>query len=269
MKIDLHVHTDHSFDCEMSVNSLVEIAESVGMNAIAITDHDTMSACEAARKLAREVVIIPGMEITCRGGTHIIGLFLKDDIVSSDILDTINEIHEQGGLVLIPHLFRPDTGLLFNKETKNQFDGEEILKILSRVDLIEAINSGCKLDDILNTDKFLSFHPDIPRTAGSDAHLPDDIGKAYVELEEIKSNSLNDIREALLHSPRTIRYEAYDAEAEWEMPTAKIQVRKGSLDFKKRSLLPSYIKRSIQTIYRKSAGKLIDARSRKGKENVK
>lgn len=266
MKIDLHTHTEHSFDSELSVRTLIQNAKKVGLHAIAITDHDSMSACGIAKKLAKQIAIIPGMEITSRGGTHITGLFLKDEIVSKDIFDIIDEIHDQGGLALIPHPFRPGSGLIFNKEKRTIFTGEETMRILSSTDLIETVNFRCSAEDTLSAERFFGFHPDIPQTAGSDAHSNDEVGKAYVELEKVKSDSLEDIKEALLHSPRTIRFEAYSEEAGWETRTTKVALKKKSLVVRTRHIFPSSVKESIRAFYQKSAGKLVEKRRRKTEE---
>ncbi len=258
MKIDIHVHTEHSFDCESGIDAVIRHATDIGLDAIAITDHDNLSAYGIAKKSAKDIVIIPAMEITATGGTHIIGLFLEDEIVSRDIFDIIDEVHNQDGLVMIPHPFRPGTGLIYNKDKQNHFSGEDIRKILSGVDLIEAVNFRCRQQDILETDKFLALCPDISRTAGSDAHFVDEIGKAYVELEKVKSNSLKDIKKALKISPRLIRYEAFSIEGKQEVIAVKDGARKRSIISKTRDIIPSTIRRSIRAIYKKSTGRMWD-----------
>jgi len=266
MKIDLHIHSNHSFDGKSSVESLLDNAKEAGLDAIAITDHDNMSACGVAKKVANNIVIIPGMEITSEGGTHIIGLFLKEEIVSRNITEIIDEIHEQGGLVLLPHPYRAGTGLVYNRDKMNLFNGEDMVQILSGVDLIEAVNARCSQDAMVNTDRYLALHPDIPQTASSDAHVDYEVGSAYVDLEKVKSNSLDDIREALLYSPRTMRFEVYCDEKERETRTVRLGGKKKSLMLRTRKLVPPYIRKSIQTIYEKSAGKLMHPRRDKIKE---
>jgi predicted metal-dependent phosphoesterase TrpH len=265
MKIDLHTHTKHSFDCQTDVGSLVKRAEKAGLDAIAIADHDTMSACGIAGETAESLAIIPAMEITSSGGTHIIGLFLRDEVQSREIHDIIDEIHDQKGLVLIPHPFRPETGLFYNKEKNNQFTGEETAMILSRIDLIEAVNFRCRPGGQLETHKFLAERSEIAQTAGSDAHLVEEIGKAYVELEKVSSGSLESIKEALLFSPRTIRYEVYSAEKLSRIEEVRIEGVKKSTMLKAKGIIPAPVRNSIRTLYRKSAGRLVESRRRKPK----
>lgn len=214
MKIDLHVHTSHSFDCKSRVEDVVRSAEEAGLDAIAITDHDTRSAVELASGLARHVTIIPGTEISSWKGIHIIGLFIHNEIVSRDIFEIIDEIHLQGGLAVIPHPFRHSTGLLYGKEKHHLFSGEDLKEIMSRIDLVEVINYGCKSEENIEANTYFEAFPDLPQIAGSDAHEPSAIGRAYVEIPDAKTDNLDRIKRALLKSSRVIRYEAFDIDGD-------------------------------------------------------
>lgn len=80
---DLHVHTTHS-DGVCSPGEVVRAAASVGLGAVAITDHDTVSAVAVARPEAARVGVelIPGVELTAEYAgreVHILGLFIRDD----------------------------------------------------------------------------------------------------------------------------------------------------------------------------------------------
>lgn len=255
MKLDLHIHSEHSFDCDVPIDTIIKRAEELGLGAVAITDHDTMSGCALAEKVATRVTVIPSEEITAEGGTHIIGLFLKDEINSRNIFEIIDEIHNQQGLVLLPHPFRPGSGFMFNKDHRGQYTGEETMKILSGVDLIEAVSFSSRPDEITDTDRFLALRPDHPQTSGSDAHTPDDIGKAYVELEDVKSNSLDDIREALIYSPRFIRYEAYSHDKS-AIRSRPVKGKKKPLYSMVGTLLPAAWRRSIDAIFRRTTRRL-------------
>lgn len=79
---DLHVHTTHS-DGVYSPGEVVRAAASVGLAAVAITDHDTMSALPVARREAERlgIELINGVELTAeREGRelHVLGHFVDD-----------------------------------------------------------------------------------------------------------------------------------------------------------------------------------------------
>lgn len=65
--IDLHLHTYFS-DGRASPQELVEYAASIGMQTIAITDHDNARGARLARPLAEQLglTLIPAIELTCR-----------------------------------------------------------------------------------------------------------------------------------------------------------------------------------------------------------
>src|SRR5260370_21013027 len=91
---------------------LVDAAVAVGVSLIAITDHDTMAnAAEVVeRGKAAGIAVVPGQEVTTRwpAMTHIVGWFLEQPILRSmSVLDTVKQIHDEGGLVVIPHPFMP------------------------------------------------------------------------------------------------------------------------------------------------------------------
>ncbi len=80
---DLHVHTTHS-DGACTPGDVVRSAVSVGLGAVAITDHDTLSAIAVARPEAIRVGVelIAGIELTAeREGKeiHLLGHFVRDD----------------------------------------------------------------------------------------------------------------------------------------------------------------------------------------------
>ena len=79
---DLHVHTTHS-DGACSPCEVVIAAARVGLAALSITDHDTVSALAVARPEAQRwgVELIGGVELTCGyegRELHVLGHFIQD-----------------------------------------------------------------------------------------------------------------------------------------------------------------------------------------------
>ena len=101
---DLHVHTRFSKDGESSVEAVLARAQAVGLAAVAITDHDTLEGVRyAARLESRPVLVIPGMEVTTSDG-HLIALGVSELIPRGrPVLETIELVHAQGGLAILPH----------------------------------------------------------------------------------------------------------------------------------------------------------------------
>src|SRR5688572_25583244 len=77
---DLHAHTLHS-DGELSPAALVDLAVERGVQALAITDHDTISGVAAAvtHSQGKPIEIVSGCELTAYYDEielHILGLFV-------------------------------------------------------------------------------------------------------------------------------------------------------------------------------------------------
>ncbi len=79
--VDLHLHTTAS-DGVLSPSEIVRYAKAKGLQAIAITDHDTVEGCEEALSEGEKIgfEVIPGIEISAEhspGSMHILGYFLN------------------------------------------------------------------------------------------------------------------------------------------------------------------------------------------------
>ena len=91
---DLHVHTTHS-DGSYSPGEVVRAAELARLSAVAITDHDTVSALAVAKPEAARlgIELIGGVELTAEQGgreIHILGHFVSDD--DPDLVSTTNSM---------------------------------------------------------------------------------------------------------------------------------------------------------------------------------
>lgn len=88
MSVDLHLHTTAS-DGSLSPGQVVELAANLGLNAIAISDHDTVEGINEALAFAEKLStrVIPAVELSSRYNSrdmHILGFFID---YKSRILD--------------------------------------------------------------------------------------------------------------------------------------------------------------------------------------
>lgn len=78
-RADLHLHTCLSpcADPEMMPGMIVRQAKQVGLEIIAVCDHNSMDNVEAVARAGEKagLCVIPGMEITSREEVHVLGLF--------------------------------------------------------------------------------------------------------------------------------------------------------------------------------------------------
>ncbi|HSR25953.1 MAG TPA: PHP domain-containing protein [Candidatus Eisenbacteria bacterium] len=133
---DPHCHTTAS-DGMAEPGELVSAAVQAGLRLIAVCDHDTMaSAAEVqTRGEAAGLAVVPGQEITTRwpAQTHVLGWFLERPVRSGMTLeDTVDAIHAQGGLAIVPHPFMPtyfgscQPGMLARLIERHPVDGIEV-----------------------------------------------------------------------------------------------------------------------------------------------
>ncbi|MCK5589830.1 MAG: PHP domain-containing protein, partial [Dehalococcoidales bacterium] len=131
LKADLHVHTCYSADCGTPLDKIVARCLQIGINCIAIADHNSIAGALKLKEIAPFNVIVAEEIMTPIG--ELMGLFLTQEIPRGlSAQETITRIKSQGGLVNIPHPF----GHSF-RENKKLLSQE----ILSQVDLIEVFNS--------------------------------------------------------------------------------------------------------------------------------
>jgi predicted metal-dependent phosphoesterase TrpH len=108
---EVHAHTLAS-DGMVSPEELVHAAAAAGISVLCITDHDTMNAVERAAEAGAEcgVEVVRGEEVTTAlpSGTHIVALFLSRPVrMGMSMEDTVDAIHDQGGLAILAHPFMP------------------------------------------------------------------------------------------------------------------------------------------------------------------
>ena len=107
----VHAHTTAS-DGMVAPEELVAAAAAAGIAVLCVTDHDTMASTARAVEAGAEVgvEVVPGEEVTTSApaSVHVVGLFLERPVrMGMSVEDTVDAIHDQGGLAILPHPFMP------------------------------------------------------------------------------------------------------------------------------------------------------------------
>ncbi|MBI5332896.1 MAG: PHP domain-containing protein [Candidatus Aenigmarchaeota archaeon] len=196
MLAELHCHTNCSKDRKIrveGVNSAEEIVKTAvqkGIDAIAITDHDTVKAHSVAKSAAKKhgALFIPGIEVSTSAG-HIVALGVEEMIRPDLSVDeTLDIIHEQGGIGIASHPF----------DVRREGIGKQCIKC----DAIEAFNA-LNLERLSNW-RAVRFARNNrkPVTAGSDTHSTKMIGYG---LNKIRADdSVDSIINAIKKGKNTI-----------------------------------------------------------------
>jgi predicted metal-dependent phosphoesterase TrpH/glycosyltransferase involved in cell wall biosynthesis len=200
---DLHLHTSWSADCSVEVEDLLDHAESTGLGAIAVTDHNVFGGALEAVELARgrDLIVIPGEEVKTDGQGEVIGLFLKEEIPRGmSFGDTVAAIKAQGGLVYLPHPFDRMHSIP-NPATLHRHLGDvDVFEVYNARLLFEAYN-----------DEALRFARKYNLTmgAGSDAHVPQGLATGGLRMRAFEGADefLLSLRTAeILRRPKSLAY---------------------------------------------------------------
>ena len=199
-RADTHLHTEYSGFNKLGIirfpesttmpEKQVDRMRELGMNVMAITDHDETAGAFIAQKYARanydDIEVIVGEEVTTADG-EIIGLFLTEKVPDMlSVEETIDVIRSQGGLVIAPHPFSMHAPGLQERILDLDIDG------------FETINGG-------HPDAYANMFARIvmdrypgrwAETSGSDAHSVYTSGYNWTEFS---GNSADDYRRAILN----------------------------------------------------------------------
>jgi predicted metal-dependent phosphoesterase TrpH len=177
-RLDLHVHSRYSYDSRQSLQSLIRAVKKQRLDGIALTDHDVLEGALKLQSLA-DFIVIPGEEIRTSHG-EITGLFLGSPIPPGlSPQETIARIHDQGGLVYIPHPLA--------RGVPSRIHADVLEQLLPQVDILEGFNSRIPLpaDDLAAQKLACRFGKALG--AGSDAHFSFEVGRAWVDMEPFDS----------------------------------------------------------------------------------
>ena len=186
LRIDLHVHTRDSRDSYVSVGDAVRRCLEEGLDGFAITNHDFLSEPPGSDLERDDLIVINGIEISARGA-HVLAFDISETVeVGLGIPETVERIHDQGGLAIIAHPY----SVLRTWVNRREIEA-------AGFDLVEVANAyqfpyGWMLERNTRLAEELGLH----QTGGSDAHIPRTVGRAYTVLE-VDERSDEGVLEAL------------------------------------------------------------------------
>ena len=171
LKMDSHIHSEYSPDSSSKIDDILKVAKKENIDVIAISDHNTVDGTSEVLRKTRntDILAIPSIEISSTQG-HILGFGCEENI-PRDLTpeDTIDRIHDLGGLAIIPHpycFYRH--GLLHKTDYKKL-----------KIDAIETKNARFIVGYCNWKAKKLSKNEHITELGASDAHYYKFVGDCY------------------------------------------------------------------------------------------
>jgi predicted metal-dependent phosphoesterase TrpH len=172
--VDLHVHSRFSPDCLSEPEHIIARALRLGLQRVAITDHNTIAGAVAARAISPEMIIV-GEEIEVAGGGEIIAYFVSNEVPKGLALaEALARLRQQGAVISVSHPC---------DEWRSSALGEtRVMAISSQLDALETFNARCLRGTFNTRAGILAQRSGLLVTAGSDAHTIAEIGCGFLEL---------------------------------------------------------------------------------------
>ena len=227
-KIDFHVHTPASPDYKdktASPSEIVEAALNAELEAIVITDHNTIAGIPGVAEAARGtgVAVFPGFEVNASGG-HVLAIFDPEtpldiveetlaecgigktslghlDALGKDIIEVIVAIDSKGGLAIAAHADGPGGFLQANTQGQRRLEIHGHMKLAA----LELVDEAQK--DQFVAGKVPGYTRPIACIVGSDAHSLKEIGARFT-LMRMQSPSLEGLKQAIADPPLRIKFQS-------------------------------------------------------------
>jgi predicted metal-dependent phosphoesterase TrpH len=175
LRAELHTHSELSYDGRDPIDLLLGQAAAVGLDALAVTDHDAIDAgLDMVEKAAAyDLIGIPGIEVSSAAG-HVLGLGVSDRIEKGlPFMETVERIRAQGGIAVVPHPFQKSRSGVGAYVSRAELAG---------VDAIEVYNSRLLTGRGNRRAREFAVEHGVPMTAGSDAHISEMVGQAVTRI---------------------------------------------------------------------------------------
>jgi predicted metal-dependent phosphoesterase TrpH len=174
LRIDLHVHSTHSPDSRLPLDSIPDLLGPRGLTGFALTDHNTIAGHSRLKELAREYpryLLVPGVEVSTAHG-HLLALGV-DAVPPKDrpLPETIDWIRAHGGVSILAHPFRRVHGAGAHWALEAKVDG------------LETVN-GHNLAVPNARAEVIAVKRGLSGTGGSDSHSATTVGRAFTQFSE-------------------------------------------------------------------------------------
>lgn len=175
MLVALHVHSSYSACSESPVDKIAAYCRQHEIEAVSITDHNSIEGAMKLRDVAPDLGVIVGEEVSTHDG-EVVGLFLKEKIEPGEGLrKSCEAIKAQGGLVYIPHPF--------DRFKVHRVRRHHLMEILDLVDIIEIYNAKISLGKYNKKARQFAETYHKAGAVGSDSHYIASIGSAVNIME--------------------------------------------------------------------------------------
>jgi len=173
VRVELHLHSDASGDSLLKPQQLIEHCARIGIDRVAITDHNSIEGALAAYTLAPERVIV-GEEIETTQG-ELLGYFMSEWVPPGLApMQAIERLRDQDALISVSHPF--------DRTRSANWSEEQLARIAPYIDAIEVFNARCLTNAPNHKAAVFAQQQGLLGTVGSDAHSLVEVGRAALNM---------------------------------------------------------------------------------------
>lgn len=206
--VDMHIHTTNgASDSQLRPEEMSEIAKSIGLTGVNVSEHDRVwdsYLASAFRKEHPHLFLSPGMEVSTDLG-HIVVVGLKEYVGGIRKCSELRKVvSDQGAFMIVAHPFRhffdPVTFTRHGKQPPEMTVANmKNMPVFELVDGIEVLNGA----NTMRENYFalqVATALNLPGTGGSDAHSRSGVGYYCTEFKK----ELTDVQDMLteMHARR-------------------------------------------------------------------
>ncbi|MBW2968303.1 PHP domain-containing protein [Candidatus Woesearchaeota archaeon] len=197
--IDMHFHTQYSLDAVSRITSAVKKAQKKGFG-FAITDHNTIKGVMASYRLRKHALIIPGIEITCSNGNHVLAYFYDHPAIEEfyskvvkpkmktspfftqlSVAELLDASKNYNCVMCAPHPYAPGAVSIMNTGIKKNVE--------KKFNLIEVMN-GYNFRQLNLKAVYWAAKADKGFTGGSDGHCTFELGRVLTFTQGTDTDSI-------------------------------------------------------------------------------
>jgi predicted metal-dependent phosphoesterase TrpH len=193
--VDLHIHSTYS-DGTLSVEEIIKTAKNMGLQTIAITDHDTIEQIPDCSTFGKKygITVIPGVELSCtytikslakNKGFHLLGYGINPE---NEVLKKEMEEQKNKRLMRAKNIVEKFMSFGYKVDFENAIANKK--GTVGKPELARAVFYNPENQELLEAENLTDFDSFFT------AYLSD-TGKAFVEREE-KINFIDGIK--LIHT---------------------------------------------------------------------
>jgi predicted metal-dependent phosphoesterase TrpH len=176
VKVDLHLHSEYSPDSSTTLGSLIARCRELGLDRIALTDHNTAEGALRLAKMAPALTIVAEEVRTTEG--EVVGLFITETIPPRlRAEETMGRIHEMGGLTYVVHPF---------DRNRASWSSQRMVDLAPLIDIVEVYNPWA---DAAANRAAADYARELDKVTavGSDAHGLDELGRSWMEMDPFEA----------------------------------------------------------------------------------